>query len=154
MYRDDFGNVVCLSRRDTYRRYKEKHKDRKIRKGIVSNRDDFRKAVLAITETIADNLIEKPGGVFLKKLGYFFIWMIPRPLEMMSPSRGKTYKKFNNHTGNMMYVPVFAPARNTWISLYSMDKTFSEDFRRKLAERIMSGKRYKMFMDDFKRYLA
>ena len=140
--------------REGYKEYREYYNNRKVqKKDIVVNRDRYSDAVIAIGESIGELVTEKPGGVFLKKLGYFFVWMIPRPMGYIMPSVGKSVKGFNHHTNNRMYTLVFMPVKSPWLSVYSMDKKFFKPVKTRLAENLKNGIRYKTFIFDFKKYL-
>ena len=47
------------------------------KKHWVKDRVELFKITDKICEVIADNLIEREGGVVMDKLGYFCIWMTP-----------------------------------------------------------------------------
>lgn len=148
-------NVFNAGGRQAYKEYRDHYKGQnKSRKDLVVHRDRYTVAVSAIGESIAELLVKKPGGVFMKKLGYFFIWMIPRPLVNTMPSKNGSIKKYNHHTNNKMYTPIFMPVKNIWLSLWTMDKKFTKPLKKTLSEEIISGKRYKTFFYDFKKYLA
>ena len=148
-------NVFNAGGREGYKEYREHYSQRKVeRKDIVVHRDRYCEAVSAIGEAISETVVDRLGGVFMKKLGYFFIWMIPRPLVNTMPSKNGSVKKYNHHTGNKMYTPIFMPVKNTWLSLWTMDKKFTKPMKKALSKKLISGKKYKTFFYDFKRYLS
>lgn len=131
----------------TYRK-KVKPKER------IKNRDEFYMVMKAFCNEIAEQLVQKDAGVFIKDLGYFFVWRIPRKLVYRRQTTGKKIEEiFNLRTGNYIYSPVFVPKITPWLRFWSMDSTFSSGVGRGIRDRLMKGERYKMFLSTLRQYL-
>ena len=124
-----------------YRKY-AKHRD----KNYTNNLTVYKKIINAFYAKIADKLIEKVGGVFIKGLGYFTILMHPKKQIVKVPYN----QEFANfRTNNYLFSPSFFgiangnPLLNFWV----MDRTFSRtNVKKRLHQELMSGKKYKTFI--------
>lgn len=148
-------NVFNLAGREAYKEYKEKHSGKKYSKAsVIKNRDKYREIVDALGEAASELMLGYPGGLFLPKMGYFFIWMLPRKMQTFMPKKGGSRSYFNLKTNNQIFSPVFIPNRNTWMSVYSMDKKFAHTVRQGIKTKIDQGGKFRTFHYDLKRYLS
>lgn len=111
----------------------------------IKGRDRYFRFVLDFFEEIADRILEEEGGVFIPKMGYFFIWKT-------SIAPGFNYfgkQRYNFGVNKNLHIPVWIPVRD--IFCYTMDKTFYEPFRKKLTKNLKAGKKYKQYAYTLKR---
>ena len=114
----------------------------------LKDREEVRKMVKTICKYIAEELVEREGGVQVKGFGYFFIWKIPRKMTYdIQQKGGEKIEKYNHHTDHHMYSPVYLPtagARDIYKN-WRIDGTFDRPLRRRLKDKIVSGFKYKMY---------
>ena len=108
---------------------------------FIIGRDNYFKFVKEFFDTISEQVLEKDGGVVIRRLGYFYNWLCPRKFSWRSGSKGEDI--YSVITDNRQYFPTYIPqeARCEW----TMDKTFSKVYKAELARKIKSGKRYKSY---------
>lgn len=132
--------------------YTEYLKYRLPKKLKCKDRNELKKIVKSIFEVITENLIEKKYGVYIEGFGYFFIWKIPRKLTYNVMKKGEGVEEnFNYKTGNYMYSPVFIA--NRYYRGWSMDNTFNTTFKKKLKNKILSGFKYKTYLNSLKGFM-
>jgi len=107
----------------------------------IQGRDKYFKVVKEFFDIIAEETLERKGGVYIKGLGYFFNWLCPR--KMVWNPFGVSKDIYSTETDNRQYFPTYVPVRTR--SEWTMDKTFSSAYKQKLKENIQAGKRYKSF---------
>jgi hypothetical protein len=114
----------------------------------AGDREELRKIVKTICKHIAEEVVEREGGVHISRLGYFFVWKIPRKMTYNTKVRGGTLEeKFNYHTNHYMFSPIFLPSidsRNT-LKYWGMDNSFSVNIRQGIKEKVSSGFKYKIY---------
>ena len=120
---------------------------------IAEGREEMRKILKTICKHIAEGMIEKQGGVYIKRLGYFFNWMPPRKMTYHIKIKGGHLEEhYNYHTNHYMYFPTFIPMAaklETRVS-WTMDKQFNHVIRRRCAEKIRAGFKYKNYSHSIK----
>lgn len=123
-----------------YDKIPEKHR--------AKDREELRFIVKAICECIGKNVVEKPAGVHVRRLGYFFIWKIPRKMTYtINVKGGSREEKFNYHSDNYMYSPVLLPsldAKNSF-KRWSMDNSFVGNIKQGIKRKVRAGFKYKMY---------
>lgn len=107
----------------------------------IQGRDKYFKVVKEFFDIIAEETLERKGGVYIKGLGYFFNWLCPRKFAW-SPL-GFEENTYSTETDNRHYFPTYLPVKTR--SEWTMDKSFARPYKQKLKENIESGKRYKTF---------
>lgn len=126
----------------------EKHK--------ANGREEMRLILRTVCKHIAEGMIEYPGGVFIKKIGYFFNWKPPVKMSYYLPRVGeKSSEKelFNYHTDHYMFFPTYLPmskkldARYCW----TMDRAFNRSLKKRTSEKIRTGFRYRNYMSSLKK---
>lgn len=123
-----------------------KHKQDKIK-----GREEWIKFCKTFFGVIAEDLVNNEAGVLLRKLGYFYMHMIPRKGTFYDyKAKGDGY---NLHTDNYMYAPVFVPSRRgrRHLFLLSMDSSFNFNIKEALRDNIRAGRRYKSYVYSLKK---
>lgn len=114
----------------------------------VEDRQELRRIVKTICKHIGNELVERQGGVHVRRLGYFFVWKIPRKMTFTTQVRGgKLKESYNHHSDNHMYSPVFLPAldhRNT-LKDWGMDNAFSVNVKQGIKNKVRRGFKYKIY---------
>lgn len=123
-----------------YEKIPEKHK--------VKNRRELRKIVKTICKHIGNEIVDRQGGVHIKRLGYFFVWKIPRKMTYTTQVKGGSLKEnFNHHSYHYMYSPIFLPSldsKNTFKN-WSMDNSFSVNVKQGIKHKVRAGFKYKIY---------
>lgn len=113
----------------------------------IKDRRLFLDVVKAVGDHIAQNIVERKGGVLIKGLGYFFVWKVPRKMTFdIKMCGGSKEEHYNYHTGHHMYSPIFMPhlGRNN-LRGWSMDNKFCKNIRMGIKNKLLTGFRYKMY---------
>ena len=117
----------------------------KIRKKKV-NRILFPKIVSAIFQEIANGIVEQKSGVYIKKFGYFAVWMTPtkRKTKIYTNKATETVT-YNLHTNSYIYHPAFFTdifRGKSKLNYFSMDKSFTRPLKTELCRRLKAGQKY------------
>lgn len=114
----------------------------------VKDRENLRRMIKTICKHIGREVVECRGGVHVRRLGYFFIWKIPRKMTYTTQVRGGNLKEnFNYHSEHYMYSPIFLPSLDNKNTLkdWSMDNAFSASIKQGVKRKIKSGFNYKIY---------
>jgi hypothetical protein len=114
----------------------------------VSDREELRKILKTICENIGTELVERNGGVHIRRLGYFFVWKIPRKMTYTTQVRnGKLKESYNHHTRHYMFSPIFLPSidRMRTLKNWSMDNAFTRRVKDGIKEKVRAGFDYKIY---------
>lgn len=146
--------VTCINKKrlihyDSHKVYTETHK-RKVPKYMQARtRKEFLDIIKEFYKVVAEELVNREGGVCIKELGYFFIWKIPKKMHYDLPQKGGGYKThFNFHTNHTMYSPILIPTHN--MKYWYLDKAFNSELKDALRDQIYAGKTYKMYAHTLK----
>lgn len=132
--------------------YTEYKKYRLPKKVKCKDRNELKKVVKAIFKVISEELLEKQYGVYLDGFGYFFIWKIPRKMTYNIMNKGgKVEEHYNYKTNNYMYSPIFIASK--YYKGWSMDNTFNKTFKKKLKDKLVSGFKYKTYLNSLSGFL-
>ena len=114
----------------------------------IKGRTEYKKFIRTYLRVISEELLEREGGVCIKNFGYWFNWLSPTKTTGRIITRNGLVETYSFITDHRLYFPTFWGTNNlVW---WSMDKTFNETWRDKLAEKIKKGKKYKMYLSSFK----
>lgn len=123
-------------------------------KHVAGDREEVRKILKTICEHIADGMVKCPGGVFIKGIGYFFNWKVPRKMAYhTTPKGGKFEEHFNHHTNHYMFLPTYIPMagkldlRANW----TMDKQFNHNIRKGVEINLKKGFKYTNYLHTLKK---
>lgn len=145
-------NLLDAKTHVAYTKYK---KEGKIpAKHAASDRKELRKILKTISKHMAEGVVECPGGVHLKGIGYFFNWKCPRKMTYHIKKEGEGLEEhFNHHTGHYMFLPTFVPmaGKLDLISSWTMDKTFNQNVKDKVRDKLKKGFRYNNYLHSLKR---
>jgi hypothetical protein len=114
----------------------------------VEGREELRKLIKTICKHIGNEIVEKPGGVHIRRLGYFFVWKIPRKTTYHKKIKGgKLEENYNYHTNHYMYSPIFLPSidKNRTFADWSMDNSFTSTVKQGIKNKVSSGFKYKIY---------
>ncbi len=139
----DHINVLHYSIYTEYRKY-----DKISKKNRIKGRENLRGLLKKVCDKIGQEIVERKAGVHIKRLGYFFIWKIPRKTTYFKNVRGGTREeKYNYHTDHYMYSPVFLQSLDSTDSLkyWSMDNAFCEKVKVGVRKKVSSGYKYKIY---------
>lgn len=124
------------------------------KKHIAQGREEMRKILTCICKHIAEGMVEEPGGVYIKGIGYFFNWKCPRKMSYHLTIKGKEPEEhFNYHTNHYMYFPTFVPmtsrlhARANW----TMDKQFDHRIGHGIMHKLKAGFKYRNYLYSLKK---
>lgn len=128
-------------------------KDGKLPITHKTDREEMRLILKTMCKHIANGMVETPGGVYIKKIGYFFNWMSPRKMSYhLKIKGGKLKELFNYHSDHYMYFPTFIPMspRLHMRSNFTMDKQFNHLIKIGVSKKIKEGFKYKNYMHSIK----
>ena len=111
------------------------------------DRRELRLILKTICKVIATELIERKAGVQIRKLGYFFIWKIPRKMYTWLMTKEGLKEIYSYHTDNYQFTPVFLPSirGHKELKRWRMDNSFCKQFKKDLGKKIRKGMTYKMY---------
>jgi hypothetical protein len=119
----------------------------------AKDRKEFLEIMNAICRHIAQGVIEAPGGVYIRNIGYFFNWMPPLKNAYSLVTKGKKLEdRYNFHTDHYFIFPTFIPMagvvnpRSSW----TMDKQFHYKIKRGCAARVKQGFQYRNYIHTLK----
>ncbi|MAX51410.1 MAG: hypothetical protein CMH22_05480 [Methylophaga sp.] len=96
---------------------------------------------------VADKMIEKTGGVFIRDFGYFFICIDPKRGAKQHEFLKKKF--FNPATKSYRFFPMFIPNRSIWeLRYFTTDRLYTDRFRSKLVKKLKAGKMYKCYYNE------
>ena len=86
---------------DLWKFYKS---NRKVKKNSITNFNELKLITKEIFKVIAEDMVEKTAGVFIKGLGYFFIWKIPvkRPYAILK--KGQKIRVKVQHVYRQLFI--------------------------------------------------
>lgn len=122
-----------------YRAYKNIKKENRIK-----GRPAYKKFVKTYLKIIADELLEREGGVCIKRFAYWFNWMPPRKIIGGYFSKEGQEEMYSFVTDHHLYFPTFWTTKE--FVFWTMDKSFNKTFKINLKNKIKSGKKYKMYL--------
>lgn len=130
-----------------YRKYDKIPKTKK-----VKGREELRKVMDCICKHIGEGVVENPGGVVVDGLGYFFVWMPPRKGTYFQKGKEGSTEEYNYHTDHYMYFPTFIPMkpRVKVLNAWTMDKTFHEQVRLGVRDKLKGGAKFRMYAHTLK----
>lgn len=126
-----------------YRKYDkipEKHR--------AKDRKELRLIIKTICKVIGKNIVNRVAGVHIQRLGYFFIWKIPRKMTFnMNIKGGNKEEKYNHHTKHYMYSPIFLQSldKRDTLGRWSMDNSFVGNVKKGVQEKVTADYKYKMY---------
>lgn len=108
-----------------------------------------------ILKEIGKQMVISKGGVMIKNFGYFFVWKTQAKItygEKFKHSPGEP--RFNYHTNNYFYTPVFIPAGGPYnMKYWSMDHKFCKQVKDGICEKLVSGFKYRTYVYSLRRLL-
>ena len=114
----------------------------------IKGRTEYKKFTKHFYKIIAEELVEREGGVCIKDLGYWFIWKPPKKIIAGYFNKEGHQEMYSFVTNQHLYFPTFwATDRLLW---WCMDKTFNNTLKNSLQKKIKSGKKYKMYLSTIK----
>lgn len=123
------------------------------KKHVSEDREEMRKILKTICKHIATGMVECPGGVYIKGIGYFFNWKSPKKMPYHTTIKGKGLKEnFNYHTNHYMFFPTYVPmaSKTHFRSSWTMDKQFNHNIKKGVAEKLKSGFKYTNYLHSLK----
>jgi hypothetical protein len=136
-----------------YNRYIKKK--RLLKRYTAKDRPEMMKILKTICKHIAEGMIESPGGVYVKDIGYFFNWMPPRKNSYhLQIKGGKLEEHFNFHTDHYFIFPTYIPMagilnpRSSW----TMDKQFNHNITARCSQKIREGFQYRNYIHTLKTF--
>ena len=126
-----------------YRNY-----DKIAEKHRVGDREELRKLMKAICKVIGEQIVERPGGVHIHRLGYFFVWKIPRKTTFHMKVRGEGLKEsYNYHSNHHMFSPIFIPSVDSRKTLegWSMDNSFTSVVKQGIKDKVRANFIYRAY---------
>lgn len=123
-----------------YKKIPEKHR--------VKGREELRKVITAICKHIGEEVVDREAGVHIRRLGYFFVWKIPRKMTYNIQVKGKGLEEaYNHHTNHHMYSPIFLPSLDfkKTLEYWSMDNAFCKNVKHGVRDKVKEGFHFKMY---------
>jgi len=114
----------------------------------ANDREELRKIVITICKHIGQEISDRKAGVHIDRLGYFFVWKVPRKMTYHVKAKGEKIKeRYNHHTGQHMYTLIYQPSidKKGTLKLWLMDKCFNRSVKERVRDKILSGFRYKAY---------
>ncbi len=112
------------------------------------------KVISCIMKHIGKSLVERSGGVMIDKLGYFFIWKVPRKIALIKGiSKSGAYGEYFTHKSKYVsHSPIFV-ATSKELDCWGMDNKFSRRLKRDYLIKIEEGHKYKMYLYSLSKHL-
>lgn len=133
-----------LIHRDSWLRYKRLTKKEKP-ENLVTSYLEFSKIARTILKKLAVGIINRKGGVFMKNLGYFCVWMSPVKSTSTSLTRqdGTKISLLNLEEPYPYMIHVFFHNK-AWrdLNCWSMERTFHRDIKVGVSKNLRNFKNY------------
>jgi hypothetical protein len=123
-----------------YDKIPEKHR--------LGDREELRKVIGTICKHIGNEIVERKAGVHIRRLGYFFVWKMPKKLPYIKQVKGgKAQEIYNYHTDQYMYSPILLVSLDHRRSLnnWSMDNSFARKIKLGIRDKVTEGFKYKIY---------
>lgn len=130
------------------RLYRRMYKYMKIKKN--KNESIIPKVLKKIFENIGNELLDSDDGVYMKGMGYFYVFMNPIP---NMKRRNICAQRVNlTHTSGRRYYISFEPIgeKNPFMG-YTLDHMVTGELKERLQQKIIEGKRYKQYLSSFRK---
>lgn len=130
------------------RLYRRMYKYMKIKKN--KNESIIPKVLKKIFENIGNELLDSDDGVYMKGMGYFYVFMNPMP---NMKRRNICAQRVNlTHTSGRRYYISFEPIgeKNPFMG-YTLDHMVTGELKERLQQKIIEGKRYKQYLSSFRK---
>ena len=130
------------------RLYRRMYKYMKIKKN--KNESIIPKVLKKIFENIGNELLDSDDGVYMKGMGYFYVFMNPMP---NMKRRNVCAQRVNlTHTSGRRYYISFEPIgeKNPFMG-YTLDHMVTGELKERLQQKIIEGKRYKQYLSSFRK---
>lgn len=130
------------------RLYRRMYKYMKIKKN--KNESIIPKVMKKIFENIGNELLDSDDGVYMKGMGYFYVFMNPMP---NMKRRNVCAQRVNlTHTSGRRYYISFEPIgeKNPFMG-YTLDHMVTGELKERLQQKIIEGKRYKQYLSSFRK---
>jgi hypothetical protein len=127
------GYVHLLNGYESYKEYRKTEGRRKI-----TDEKDLMKIYRAIFREIQKQIVESPGGVFIRGVGYFFVWKIPRKLYFKHAFFDQ--KPWYGNAYSIRFIPVKR------LRGWSFQRRFSQNLSGKVFKKLCKGFRYKVYL--------
>lgn len=129
--------------------YRERMPNHRLQK---VNRELYPKIVTAIFEEIGNGLVEKDAGVLIPGLGLFTLFMRPHKTSVYMMNGQTSIKTYNLHSESYTYHPVLFTDvfEKNKIEYFVIDRTVKENIKKRLADKIRAGKKYKLLYTQIK----
>ncbi len=136
-----------------FNHYRSLHKN-KSKELLVESYPEFSLIARTIFKNVAKAMVEKPGGVFMRGLGYFCVWMSPVKMDQAT-IEGKDGKRISlmNFDEPYRYNPhLFVDAGGNKDSEgWSMERTFHRDIKTGVSANLRNYKPYTFHWSIIKR---
>lgn len=134
-----------VTSKEAFKYYRENSKKRD--KEFTKKLHNYKKVITAFYTKIARDLVENEGGVFIKGLGYFTVFMHPKKQMVRVPYQKEEFANFK--TKNYLFMPSFVGVvkGNPLLNFWTMDRAFSRvKVKAPLHKQLITGKKYKTFV--------
>lgn len=103
-----------------------------------------------IFENIGNELLDSDDGVYMKGMGYFYIFMNPMPNMRRKNICAERVNLI--HTSGRRYYISFEPIgeKNPFMG-YTLDHMVTENLKNRMQQKIIEGKRYKQYLSSFRK---
>ena len=130
------------------RLYRRMYKYMKIKKN--KNESIIPKVLKKIFENIGNELLDSDDGVYMKGMGYFYVFMNPMP--NMKRKNVCAQRVNLTHTSGRRYYISFEPIgeKNPFMG-YTLDHMVTGELKERLQQKIIEGKRYKQYLSSFRK---
>lgn len=113
-------------------------------------RELHRKVFKKILENISEAILESDGGVYMKGMGYFYIFTAPmkniKRKNVCAKRTDFTYTKAGRNY--LSFEPI--GDKNPFTG-FALDYKVDEKLKKKIQENIRNGRRYKSYLSTFKK---
>lgn len=109
----------------------------------LTDREDLVEIQRAIFKEISDQIAKSRGGVFIRGVGYFFVWKIPRKLYFWRNMQNEDKPWYGN-----VYSIKFYPSRRLrgWV----FTKRWASTLSKKVYHQLLKGFKYRMYLYSLK----
>jgi hypothetical protein len=126
------STLKCINK--DFRNYYKKKTANNIKKRLHEYDND--RIIQLFLRKMANYLVEYRAGIFIDKIGYFFVYKHP---FKFAPSLTRNHLK--------PYMLTFIPTENSMFRYWSMDFKFNRNLRARMEKNVKSGYRYLNLMN-------
>lgn len=136
---DKKTETVNSTPEESFRYYRLNSKHRKVKN--TPRAKHHRKVTSNFWKKVGEYMVEKEGGVFVDRMGYFCVGMVPE--KLFSRKKYEKGRHLNPHTKSRVYFPILITNKHDhFLKVFTMDRNFSDKVKAGINKKLKSGFKY------------